>query len=175
VTSTDAFGLKNSNLNAFLFADVGVELNGSALTILSILARLGEDPWAEAARWAGMPKAVAIDCLAQRIGKMQLNPQALADTSATASRLVLLLPLQTRAPEQSTRGTSSAPTLRECVPIALLCLSLMAGILFNVISGPVSTAAATVPVVQHSASIQSNQDPRVAAKPPVVPHVVPGL
>ncbi len=52
MTSTDAFALKNSDLNTFLFADVGTELNGSALTILSVLARLGEDPWAEAARWA---------------------------------------------------------------------------------------------------------------------------
>jgi hypothetical protein len=80
VTSTDAFALKNSDLNAFLFAEVGTELNGSALTILSVLARLGQDPWAEAARWAKMPKAAAIDSLAQSIGKMPLSSQALAET-----------------------------------------------------------------------------------------------
>ena len=45
----DAFALKNSGLNEFLFAEVGIELNGSPLTILSILARLGQDPWVEAA------------------------------------------------------------------------------------------------------------------------------
>ena len=96
MTSTNAFTLKNSDLNAFLFADVGTELNGSALTILSVLARLGQDPWAEAARWAKMPRAAAIDCLAQCIGKMPLGPQALAETFATASSLVQLLPVRTR-------------------------------------------------------------------------------
>ena len=66
MTSTDAFALKNSDLNAFLFADVGTEMNGSALTMLSVLARLGQDPWAEAARWTAKQKAAAIDCLAPK-------------------------------------------------------------------------------------------------------------
>ena len=38
MTTSDAFALKNSGLNAFLFAEVGTELNGSPLTILSVLA-----------------------------------------------------------------------------------------------------------------------------------------
>jgi hypothetical protein len=63
MASADVFALENSGLNAFLFAEVGVELNGSALTILSALARLGEDPWAEAARWAKGPRLTAIDML----------------------------------------------------------------------------------------------------------------
>ncbi len=36
----DTFALKNSGLNEFLFAEIGTELNGSPLTILSVLARL---------------------------------------------------------------------------------------------------------------------------------------
>ena len=44
MASTDAFTLKNSDLNAFLYADVGTEMNGSVLTMLSVLARLGQDP-----------------------------------------------------------------------------------------------------------------------------------
>jgi hypothetical protein len=47
----DAFALKNSGLNGFLYADVGPELNGCALTVLSMIARLGQVPWAQAARW----------------------------------------------------------------------------------------------------------------------------
>ena len=111
MTSTNAFALKNSDLNAFLFADVGVELNGSALTILSVLARLGQDPWAEAARWAKLPKTAAIDCLAQCIGKMPLGPQALAEAFATASSLVQLLPVRTRDIRPGVSDTRRAPTV----------------------------------------------------------------
>ena len=45
MAAADVFVFKNSGLNAFLFAEVGTELNGSPLTILSVLARLGQDPW----------------------------------------------------------------------------------------------------------------------------------
>jgi hypothetical protein len=161
VTSTDAFALKDSELNAFLFADVGTELNGSALTILSVLARLGEDPWAEAARWAKMPKPVAVECLARSIGKMPLNPLALADTYATSSRLILLLPLRNRAVEKAVAETSHLPTALEWVPMALFCLSLVFGIMCNMVSAPVSPAGATAPTaetVPHAAVVGSNRD-----------------
>jgi hypothetical protein len=158
VTSTDAFALTNSDLNAFLFADVGIELNGSALTILSVLARLGEDPWAEAARWAKMRRSAAVECLAQSISKMPLGPLALADTHATASRLILLLPLKSRNVEKIVSGTNHVPTVREWVPMALFCLSLLFGIMFNMVSAPVSPAGATAPIaqtVQHTAVAKS--------------------
>jgi len=161
VTSTDAFALTNSDLNAFLFAEVGTELNGSALTILSVLARLGEDPWVEAARWAKMPKSAAVDCLSQSIDKMPLGLLALADTSATASRLVLLLPLQNQAVENAGGETNHVPTARELVPMALFCVTLLFGIIFNIISVPVSHAGATAPIaqtVQHDVVAKSQQD-----------------
>lgn len=161
MTSIDAFALKNSNLNTFLFADVGTELNGSPLTILSVLARLGEDPWAEAARWAKMPKSAAVECLAQSIGKMPLDTPALADTYATASRLILLLPLQNRSEESGVSGTSDVPVAFEWVPMALFCLSLVFGIMLNMISAPVSPAGATAPTaetVQQAAAAKADPD-----------------
>lgn len=168
VTSTDAFALKNSDLNAFLFADVGTELNGSALTILSVLARLGQDPWAEAARWAKMPKTAAIDCLAQSIGKMPLGPQALAETFATASSLIQLLPVQTRDVRLGISGGGRTPTAQEWVPIALLCLSLVFGVLVNMIPEHASTP--TPP----TAHVHSAPDRTMAAKPVVMPTAPPG-
>jgi hypothetical protein len=159
MNSTDAFALKNSDLNTFLFADVGTEQNGSALTVLSVLARLGEDPWAEAARWTNMSKSAAVDCLAQSIGKMPLDPLALADTYATASRLILLLPLQSRHVKKGVRGTSHLPTALEWVPMALFCLSLVFAFMFNMVSAPVSPAGATAPtaeIVRHAAAVKSN-------------------
>jgi hypothetical protein len=46
---SDAFALENSGPNQFLFAQVGKEVNGSPLIILSVMARLGQAPWIEAA------------------------------------------------------------------------------------------------------------------------------
>ena len=170
--STDAFALKNSNLNAFLFADVGTELNGSTLTILSVLAQLGLDPWAEAARWAKMPSAAAIDCLAQGIGKMPLSPQALAETFATASSLVKLLPAQTQPVGHggsSSRGRTL--TALEWAPMALLCLSVIFGVVINVISDRTSTA--TAPKAQ-TAGIKSHSGPIVAAQSNVPTGIIGG-
>jgi hypothetical protein len=86
VTSSDVFALKNAGLDAFLYADVGAEVNGSTLTMLSVLARLGKDPWAEAAKWAALPKAAVIDSLAQSIALMPLAPPALAGARDSAAR-----------------------------------------------------------------------------------------
>jgi hypothetical protein len=172
VTSTNAFALKNSVLNAFLFADVGTELNGSALTILSVLARLGQDPWAEAARWAKMPRAAAIDCLAQSIGKMPLSPQALAETFATASSLIQLLPVQTRNVRQGVSEVGWKPTAQEWAPMALLCLSLIFGVLINMTSDHASTTTASV--ATPTAHIQLNPDRAMAVKPLVISTVPSG-
>lgn len=100
------FALRNSSLNAFLFSDVGVEANGTSLTILSLLARLGKDPWAEAAAWARKPKDAAIRVLTDSISQMPPNQQAFDDAFLTASRLVDLLP----AGDKSDDATNAPPS-----------------------------------------------------------------
>ena len=95
-TPPDVLALKNSGLDDFLYADIGAEQNGLPLTVLSMLARLGRDPWAEAAGWAGLPKATAIDDLSQIIAQIPLAPAARAVSHDTAARLVQLLPGRTR-------------------------------------------------------------------------------
>ena len=92
MTQTDAFALKASGLNAFLFAEVGIEQNGSTLTVLSTLARLGNDPWALAAEWTKMPNAAGVDRLTECILRMPLSGPAYVGARATATRLILLLP-----------------------------------------------------------------------------------
>jgi hypothetical protein len=157
VTSTDAFVLKNSSLNPFLFADVGTETNGSALTMLSVLARLGQDPWAEAARWTTMPKAAAIDCLAQSINKMPLDSAALAERRATAARLILLLPVQVQTSGQTIRAALTSSAMPNWIPIAFVCISLLMGFAFSQASAPVAPTDAAMPsaetVDHHPAAI----------------------
>ncbi len=65
--SSDAFALRRSALNEFLFAPVGTEANGMTLSVVSVFARLGNDPWQEAGRLAGLPEPEAIESLARII------------------------------------------------------------------------------------------------------------
>ena len=141
MTTSDAFALKNSGLGAFLFAEVGTELNGSPLTILSILARSGQDPWAEAAKWAKLPKATIVDRLAESIARMPLMPQALAEARATAARLVLLLPAQVSRPAEG--PVQQAAAMPKWVLVAICCAALALGFGFNFMSGGSSSTAIT--------------------------------
>lgn len=140
MAAADVFVFKNSGLNAFLFAEVGTELNGSSLTILSVLARLGQDPWAEAAKWATLPKAATIDRLTQSISQMPLSPQALGEARATAIRLIKLLP------SQAARPTEAAAASRRVTPkwvlAAVCCMAVALGLAFTIRPG--STPANTV-------------------------------
>jgi hypothetical protein len=149
---SDAFALKNSGLNEFLFAEVGKEVNGSPLTILSVMARLGQDPWIEAARLARLPKATIIDCLASSFSQMPLCPQALIDARATATRITLLLPSQApsrRNGEIMPVGKSSVP---RWVPMAVFFAALAFGIAFEMIPSarPTNTVAPLAePAMEH--------------------------
>jgi hypothetical protein len=118
--TSDAFALKNSGLGEFLFAEVGIEVNGSPLTILSVLARLGQDPWAEAARWTKLPKASIIDALANCISQMPLRPQALVEARTTAARLILLLPQRAQPFQQPGSVTDSRIFFAKWWPVAAI-------------------------------------------------------
>ena len=62
-----AFALPPSKLNDFLLAEVETQTNGLSLTVLSLLARTGKDPWAEAERLAGLPNETAIAAMTRAI------------------------------------------------------------------------------------------------------------
>lgn len=92
----DPRSLSASGLDPLLYSRVGVEANGSELTVLSTLARLGFDPWPEAGRLVTLPKAVAASWFAERISRMPLTALPLAEAPETASRLIALLPAHTQ-------------------------------------------------------------------------------
>jgi hypothetical protein len=148
MTKPDAFALRESALNPFLFAEVGTELNGSQLTILSLLARLGSDPWAEADRLATLPKAAAISWLADRIARTPLTAKALGEAPATAARLIGLLP------EQNTiRGTvASVQLTTKPMPKLAMAVVLLAAVALGVLAGAIHTQRPPVeaaPITQH--------------------------
>ncbi len=143
MSQADAFALKNSGLNDFLFAEVGTEMNGSPLTILSVLARLGKDPWAEAARLARLPKSSIIDDLANSISKMPLCPQALMDARGTAARLILLLPSQVHSISVRASRPVGKSAIPAWVPLAAFLTIIAAGIAFQMITPATSTGSVT--------------------------------
>ncbi len=98
MASTDAFALSRTGLNEFLFAPVGTEANGMTLSVISVFARLGNDPWLEAGRLARLPKLEATDSLARIIAGMPTSIWPLQAATAIASRLVTLLPAVSRVP-----------------------------------------------------------------------------
>ena len=70
MATSDVNTLQRSDLNPFLFADIGMEANRMTLSVLSIFARRGTDPWTEAGRLAELPKNDAADHLARIIAGM---------------------------------------------------------------------------------------------------------
>jgi len=97
------FSLGHSEFNEFLFAFVGEESGGQQLTVLSALARLGLDPWGEAARLSELPKEAATHALAATIGTLPGRDWKVSDRRAIAVRLVNCLPRR-----GSPRATSPA-------------------------------------------------------------------
>ena len=80
-----------SQFDHFLHATIGRERNGMDLSVLSLLARVGHDPWAEAARLAGLPRAAAADSLAATMACLPGEGQARANAWSVALCLVPLL------------------------------------------------------------------------------------
>lgn len=144
----DAFILKNSGLNAFLFAEVGTELNGSSLTILSTLARLGKDPWAQAAEWAKLPAATTVTYLTQSITQMPLCPRALADAGATSARLVMLLPRHTGTTRPTAKRALFAVRVPEWLPRAVLGIVLGLAVVAGAAVAVSTTPTTPAPVTQ---------------------------
>ena len=79
------------HLNGFLHSAVGTERNGMELSVLSLLARSGKDPWAEAARLARMPSATAAESLADVIAGVPGDDWSRAEALVIAQHLVTLL------------------------------------------------------------------------------------
>jgi hypothetical protein len=133
MADNDAFTLQRSTLNPFLFAELGTEANGAVLTMLSVLARLDRDPWAEAARLVDLPMPAKIDQVAAAIGKMPLRAADLSAARAIAERLVLLLPNQVDKSGHSATANLSLNMSPRSRTVLILCCALAFGTIANVI------------------------------------------
>lgn len=119
MATPDVTALQRSDLNEFLFADVGTEANGMTLSVASVFARQGNDPWRVAGRLAELPKADATDHLARMIAGMPRSLWGLPDAGVIAVRLTRLLPAR------PARGTHPVgrPSVRTAVVLACIALA----------------------------------------------------
>jgi hypothetical protein len=85
MVNTDAFALRRSGQSEFLFAPVGTEANGMTMSVVSLMAGHGSDPWHGSGRLAKLPKPEATERMPTSVG-----PEQSART--IAARLVALLP-----------------------------------------------------------------------------------
>jgi hypothetical protein len=124
-TPAPGFFVKRSEFDEFLFAPIGDEENGMTLSVISALARLGFDPWREAARLAGLPKPQAAAALAGLFGRLPSPAEQLAGVGH-AARLIDLLP--SAAVEAAARPTRVVVAARWRLPplgFAGICLMLV--------------------------------------------------
>jgi hypothetical protein len=101
------FNLHHSDLQEFLFAPIWDEKNGTSLSILSALARLGMDPWGEAARLAEMPRAAAASALAAILAKLPRSEPEVPDYAKISQHLVQFLPEGGSKPSSGTFGNGA--------------------------------------------------------------------
>jgi hypothetical protein len=147
----DVFALRNSSLNAFLFAELGTEQNGCALTVLSTLARLGKDPWAQAAEWARMPNAATIDSLTESIMRMPLRVAGVIEARAIAARLAALLPRQvTSTQPQPAAKPRVGLNIPHWLPIAVALAVLGVAIATSMFMSAPAEPPPFVPTVVHA-------------------------
>ncbi|MCP1335526.1 hypothetical protein [Futiania mangrovi] len=111
--------------DAFLFASVGEDRNGNMVTVLSALARLGFDPWNEAANLAGLTRDGARARLGGRLERFGDVPALRRDHREIAQRLVDLLPQRSARSGQRSRVARSPGVSLGVVPVVALILGLL--------------------------------------------------
>ena len=101
-----------TEFNDFLFAPVADDANGMHLTLLSVLARSGVDPWLEAADLAAQSRESATQKLIVLLAGVPNGPLPGADSETMASRLVALLHGSPRR-KPSVPGNAPVPALAQ--------------------------------------------------------------
>lgn len=81
-----------AEFNTFLFEPIGVDICGRPVTVVSALARLDMDPWAEADRLSRLPDQTAAHSVSMVLSRLPEIVSGMADRQKSAARLVQLLP-----------------------------------------------------------------------------------
>ncbi|HEV3175206.1 MAG TPA: hypothetical protein VGZ72_04420 [Stellaceae bacterium] len=130
MTLPTQFSLLDSEFNEFLFATVGEERIGVPLSVLSAFARLGLDPWVEAARLSDLPKDSAVTRLSGAIASLPAGRWELAETRGIAARLIEALPRR-RSALRTEAAKPKEGSRRARLPSWLIFVAVGAGLLLG--------------------------------------------
>lgn len=111
-------------LDPFLFATVGEEVNGVPLSVLSALTRLGFEPRDEAARLSDLTREAATDQLARMIARLSDRQWTAAESRRIARGLAERLPAPTIAGETAPLESSADRAPGSGAPVLLIYLAI---------------------------------------------------
>ncbi len=113
MSASDVLHPDGSDYDAFLFAEVGEDRTGAAVTVLSALARLNLEPWTEARELSGLGREDAKVRLTTHFGAITDIPALALASEDRAAKLVSLLPKRAplRVPKSLEAGTNNFPKL----------------------------------------------------------------
>ncbi len=147
------------DFDPFLFASIGEDRPGQALSVLSALARSNLDPWQEAVGLARMPRKAAAARLSRLIAELPREPALDRPLEAVAGDLVALLPAGSAAVAPSPASIAVATAS----PDARLWMGLGAIAVLMTIGTLVANGLPSRPIpATHRESIE----PTPAAPPP---------
>jgi hypothetical protein len=125
------------DLDQFLFASVGEEVDGVPLSVVSAFARLGLDPWEEAGRLSALGGQEAAEQLARLIAELPGRSCPLGDARRIARPLVVLLPsheiARRGAPQIQIRPHYQRLAASLPSPYWIICAALAAAVVFTAI------------------------------------------
>jgi hypothetical protein len=145
-----------SEMDPFLFASLGEEVNGIPLSVLSALARLGLDPRHEAARLSHLTSEMAATQLARLFARLPDRPWTSPEIRRIASKLVELLPVPKGANYgQTASATNRTPNPMASRPLIHLALVLSGALVFGLIAHGYATSDGneTTPPVSQTGSV----------------------
>lgn len=144
------------DFDEFLFAPVGKDANGMPVTLLTVLARLGVDPWEEAADLAHLSREPAMQRLASRLEAMPNATGSAADTVNIAARLIALLH---RAPARKVASPEAPHTARAAKLLTRVSPAIywLIGIIFILIAQWALTSRPAQPPMDTSITSPSRQ------------------
>ncbi len=103
----DDFRQGGTPFDGFLYADLGQDRAGNTVSVLSALARLGRDPWDEAAELSALSSTAAHTRLEALLARFYDVPAGGRDPRATIPSLVALLPSESTTRQ---RAGNALPT-----------------------------------------------------------------
>jgi hypothetical protein len=135
MTLRGSFRPLRPDLDRFLFAAVGEEIDGIPLSVISALTRLGLDPWQEAGRLSSLNNREAVEQLARLIAELPGLFRPLDEAREIADRLIQLLPGhdtdRRSTPQVQIRPSYLRPALPRRSQLWVACLVLAAAVLVS--------------------------------------------